>query len=162
MKIGFSFGRCLRDLVNGTVKLDDVMCIIARTHMITEEHVKNVITEYTHRRGYLMGLDPAECERIGLELWKSGKVLEPRANGISASQVPRDYIWMDLYPTEADITNDGVKEAWDAYRLMITLTEQLPEPNEQVYHHSEKFVTTDKESMNLDDIDPAILAALIV
>ena len=160
MKIGFSFGRCLKDLVNGTVKLEDVMCIIARTHMITEEHVKNVIKEYTYRRDYLYGLDSAECERIGLELWKSGKILEPRANGISASSVPRDYIWMDLYPTEADITNDGVKEAWDAYRLMIALAVQLPEPNEQVYHHSEKFVS-DNGPINLDDIDPAILAALI-
>ena len=160
MKIGFSFGRCLKDLVTGTVKLEDVMCIIARTHMITEEHVKNVITEYTHRRDYLMGLDPAECERIGLELWKSGKVLEPRANGISASSVPRDYIWMDLYPTEADVASDGVKEAWEAYRLMIALTEQLPEPNEQVYHHSQKFVS-DNGPVDLDEIDPAILAALI-
>ena len=149
----------MQDLVNGTVKLEDVMCIIARTHMITEEHVKNVIKEYTYRRDYLMGLDPAECERIGLELWKSGKVLEPRANGISASSVPRDYIWMDLYPTEADITNDGVKEAWDAYRLMITLTEQLPEPNEHVYHHTAKYVTGDDNI--LKSIDPNILASLI-
>ena len=160
MKLGFSFGRCLKDLVNGTVKLEDVMCIIARTHMITEEHVKNVIKEYTYRRDYLYGLDPVECERIGLELWKSGKILEPRANGISASSVPRDYIWMDLYPTEADVTSDGVKEAWEAYRLMITLTVQLPEPNEQVYHHSEKYLS-DNGPINLDDIDPAILAALI-
>jgi hypothetical protein len=159
MKIGFSFGRCLRDLVNGTVKFDDVMCIIARTHMITEDHVKGVISQYLDRRDYLYGLDPAKCEEIGVELWKSGKVLEPRANGISASQVPRDYIWMDLYPTEADIANDGVKDAWAAYRLMISLTEQLPEPNEQVYHHSEKFVTSDDDT--LDGIDPNILASLI-
>ena len=160
MKLGFSFGRCLKDLVNGTVKLKDVMCIISRTHMITEDHVKNVIKEYTYRRDYLYGLDPTECERIGLELWKSGKILEPRANGISASSVPRDYIWMDLYPTEADVTSDGVKEAWETYRLMIALTEQLPEPNEQVYHHSEKYLS-DNGPINLDDIDPAILAALI-
>ena len=160
MKIGFSFGRCLRDLVKGTVKLEDVMCIIARTHMITEAHVKSVINGYMHRRDYLHGLNPAECERIGLELWKSGKVLEPRANGISASSVPRDYIWMDLYPTEADVASDGVKEAWDTYRLMIALTEQLPEPNEQVYNHSDKYID-ENGPINLDDIDPAILAALI-
>ena len=119
-----------------------------------------MIKEYTYRPDYLYGLDPVECERIGLELWKSGKILEPRANGISASSVPRDYIWMDLYPTEADVTSDGVKEAWETYRLMIALTEQLPEPNSQVYQHTEKFVS-DKEPVNLDDIDPAILAALI-
>ena len=41
---------------------------------------------------------------------------------------------------------------------MITLTEQLPEPNNQVYHHSEKFIN----DSDAKPIDPAILAALIV
>jgi len=31
MKIGFSFGRCVRDIVKGIVDIDDVMCVIART-----------------------------------------------------------------------------------------------------------------------------------
>ena len=43
-------------------------------------------------------------------------------------RVPRDFIWMDLFPTASHgINNDGIREAWDHYRLLITLAEQLPE-----------------------------------
>jgi hypothetical protein len=132
LKIGFSFGRCLRDIVNGVVKFDDILYIIARTHMVSDQGVKSVIASYMHQQGYLVGLNHAECERIGLDLWQSGKVIEPRATGTYATKAPDDYIWMDLYPTEANITNDGVKAAWEAYRIMLALTTQLPDSDPQV------------------------------
>jgi hypothetical protein len=139
MKIGFSFGRCVRSIVRGEVALEDVLVIIARTRMLDEDAVKWVIDEYMHRHGYLQGLDQAECERVGLELFKSGRILEPRANGISAGmQVPRDYVWMDLFPTAAEgVASDAVKIAWEHYRMLITLTEQLPEEG-FVPSHGEK------------------------
>ena len=145
MKIGFSFGRCVRDIVNGKVNIDDVVCIIARTHMPSAAAVKAVIHAYLYEPGYLMGLDPKVCESVGLELFVSGKVLEPRANGINVLKVPRDYIWMDLYPTVADTQNAGVRAAWESYRMMIELAEQVPdgEHQQEVYQHSPK--------MNLDD-----------
>jgi len=155
MKIGFSFGRCLASIVRGEVAINDVMCIIARTHMPKQEDVEYVIKEYSHRHGYLLGLDLEECLRIGVELWRTGRVIEPRSNGIHAMQVPQEYIWMDLYPTEADIKSDGVKEAWNAYRMLIQLTEQLPEQNDNAVKHSERLVDE-------KPIDPAILSALIV
>jgi hypothetical protein len=129
MKIGFSFGRCVRSIVRGDVALDDVLVIIARTRMPDEHSVKWVIDEYMYRDDYLYGLDQAECERVGLELFNSGRILEPRANGISAGMsVPRDYIWMDLFPTAPDgVASDAVKMAWNHYRMLISLTEQLPE-----------------------------------
>ena len=148
MKIGFSFGRCLRDIVTGVVKFDDILCIIARTHMVSDQGVKSVIASYMHQQGYLIGLDHAECERIGLDLWQSGKVIEPRSNGIYSMKAPGDYIWMDLYPTEANITNDGVKEAWEAYRIMLALTAQLPESNPRALQHGNRQSTM--------PIDPAI------
>ena len=43
MKIGFSFGRCLGSIVRGEVSIDDVLVIIARTHMPKEEHVQEVL-----------------------------------------------------------------------------------------------------------------------
>jgi hypothetical protein len=97
--------------------------------MVDEEAVKWVIGEYMYRDTYLWGLDQVECERVGLELFKSGRILEPRANGISAGMsVPRDYIWMDLFPTAPEgVASDAVKMAWEHYRMLITLTEQLPE-----------------------------------
>ena len=154
MKIGFSFGRCLGSIVRGEVALADVMCIIARTHMPKQEDVEYVVNEYLTHPGYLRGLDPAECLRVGVELWKTGRVIEPRSNGIYAMSVPQDYIWMDLYPTEANVRNDGVKEAWNGYRTMILLTEQLPETNDNVIKHGEKLVEQ-------KPIDPEILKALI-
>ena len=140
MKIGFSFGRCLGSIVRGEVGFDDVLCLIARTRMETEEHVKWVVSEYMHRRGYLLGLDQAACEEMGLRLFYSGKILEPRANGISPMQVPRDYIWMDLFPTAPEGTvNQSVTAAWEQYRMLITMVEQLPEEG-FVPQHSEKLI----------------------
>lgn len=155
MKIGFSFGRCLSSIVKGEVAINDVMCIIARTHMPEKKDVEYVVKEYLTRPGYLLGLDQDECLRIGVELWLTGRVIEPRSNGIYAMSVPKEYIWMDLYPTEADVRSDGVKEAWNAYRMLIQLTEQLPEQNDNAVKHSERLVDE-------KPIDPAILSALIV
>jgi hypothetical protein len=138
LKIGFSFGRCVRDIVKGEVAIDDVLCIIARTRMNSEEHVRGVVHEYMYRPGYLYGLDATECERVGLELFNSGKILEPRANNINPMQVPADYLWMDLFPTVPNAASEAVQSAWDAYRLLITLTEQLPEEG-YVPEHSERI-----------------------
>jgi hypothetical protein len=126
MKIGFSFGRCLRSIVLGEVQYDDVLCIIARTFMQTEEHVAGVIDAYLDR-GYLHGLDRTTCQQVGLQLFNSGKILEPRANGVNPMSVPKDYVWMDLFPTISDARSTAVQEAWNHYRLLINLTEQLPE-----------------------------------
>ena len=155
MKIGFSFGRCVASIVRGEVAIDDVMCIVARTLMPREDDVKYVITQYLEHPNYLMGLDPQMCFEVGLELWKTGRVLEPRASGLYATRVPKEYIWMDLYPTEADVRSDGVKEAWGAYRMLISLTEQLPEPNVEVVKHGERFI--DEKT-----IDPNIFNAMII
>lgn len=145
MKIGFSFGRCVRDIVQGKVDIDDVLCIIARTYMPGANDVKKVIYAYLYEPGYLMGLDPAACESVGLELFVSGKILEPRANGINVLKVPREYVWMDLFPTVVDVRNAGVSAAWESYRMMIELAEQVPELEHQqeVFRHSHK--------LNLDD-----------
>lgn len=138
MKIGFSFGRCLGSIVRGEVAFEDVLCIIARTRMETDEHVRGVVGQYMYRRGYLEGLDQPICEDVALRLFNSGKILEPRANGISPMSVPRDYIWMDLFPTAADgPESDAVRTAWDQYRMLLQLTEQLPE-EDYVPQHSDR------------------------
>jgi hypothetical protein len=155
MKIGFSFGRCLASIVRGEVAIDDVMCIIARTYMPEQEDVEYVVKEYLQSPRYLAGLDRAECLRVGVELWQTGRVIEPRSNGIRAMQVPQEYIWMDLYPTEAELKSDGVKEAWSSYRMLIQLTEQLPESNDQVLKHGERLV-------NEKPIDPDLINAMIM
>lgn len=138
MKIGFSFGRCLGSIVRGEVAFDDVLCIIARTRMETDKAVVGVVQEYMYRHEYLAGLDQPTCEDVALRLFNRGKILEPRANRISPMRVPRDYIWMDLFPTAADgPESTGVRNAWDQYRMLLTLTKQLPE-DDYVPEHGER------------------------
>jgi hypothetical protein len=150
MKIGFSFGRGLGSIMRGEVAFEDVLCIIARTRMETEQHVREVVDGYMYQPGYLMDLDQAACEEMGVRLFNSGKILEPRANGIRPMSVPRDYIWMDLFPTAPSGANsDAVNSAWDHYRMLITLTEQLPEAG-FVPEHSEKIKPpTEEEQLEM-------------
>ena len=163
MKIGFSFGRCLGSIVRGEVALEDVMVIIARTNMPQEEHVRGVVAEYMNRRGYLQGLDQTECERVGLELFNSGRILEPRANNIGAgTSVPRDYIWMDLFPTAPCGTeNESVTAAWEQYRMLITMVEQLPEHG-YIPEHGVKAVPLTPEELEQHKKSINMLAAFIV
>ena len=161
MKIGFSFGRCLRSIVMGEVAYEDVMCIVARTFMQTEEHVKSVVRDYMHRPGYLMGLDQTTCEEMGVRLFNGGKILEPRSNGIHAMSVPRDYIWMDLFPTVTDVRSDAVKTAWEHYRMLISLTEQLPESG-FAPEHSERAKPLSPEELEAQKKSFDMLSALIV
>ncbi len=153
MKIGFSFGRCVRDIVQGKIAIDDVLCIIARTYMPGMEDVKKVIHAYSHEPSYLMGLDPEACEAVGVELFLSGKIIEPRANGIAVLKVPRDYVWMDLFPTVVDVHNAGVSAAWESYRMMIELAEQVPElgHEQEVFRHSHKL-NLDEDGQEIQDI----------
>jgi hypothetical protein len=129
MKIGFSLGRCVRDIVKGLVKIDDVAWVIASTYIETEEQLRKVILHYTGEPTYLSGLDEDECQRVALTLYNSGRVLQPRIQGVRRIMVPEGSIWADLYPT-VNSGNDNVKRAWDSYRMMLHMIEQLPEDAE--------------------------------
>lgn len=120
MKIGFSFGRCIRDIVNGDVDINDVLVIIARTHMETAAHVTGVVDAYMDRRAYLDGLDQAKCLDVALTLWDSGRIHQPRVYGNNPSMVSEKYLWMDVSPSVND-ADEIVKDAWNHYRAMLNL-----------------------------------------
>jgi hypothetical protein len=120
MKIGFSFGRCIRDIVNGVVDIDDVVVIVARTHMETLEHVVGVVDAYMFRDGYLLDLDRNVCVNVATELWERGKIHQPRIFGHNQNMVSEQYMWMDLFPSVKD-TDESVTEAWNHYRAMLNL-----------------------------------------
>jgi len=126
MKIGFSLGRCVRDIVNGLVKIDDVAWIIAGTYIETEEQLHDVIAQYAYEPTYLSELDIDECQRTALQLYDSGRVLQPRMMGIRRTKVPEGAVWAELFPTVLS-EKEAVKTAWNSYRMMLQLTEQLPE-----------------------------------
>jgi hypothetical protein len=124
MKIGFSLGRCIRDIVKGEVVLNDVAFIIAATNIHEEEQLVHVIDSYLYQDEYLYMLDKAECQRVALELWNSNRVLQPRRQGMHRHQQPENAVWVDMFPT-LNSNNESVKKAWDAYRFMIHMTENV-------------------------------------
>lgn len=124
MKIGFSLGRCIRDIVNDIIIEDDVAFIIAATCIRETDQLDRVIEDYMLRSDYLYGLDEAECKRVALSLWNSNKILQPRREGLHRHKQPENSVWVDMFPTELS-NNDAVKKAWDAYRFMLHMTENV-------------------------------------
>ena len=126
MKVGFSLGRCIRDIVNDIVTYDDVAFIISGTALRDEDAIKACVEQYMWRNDYLSGLDQDQCTKIALRLYTEGKVFQPRLQDIRAFRIPEGAVWADLFPTNVS-ESDAVKKAWEAYRFMLHMTTQVHE-----------------------------------
>ena len=124
MKIGFSLGRCIRDIVSGKVAEDEVAFIIGATCIRDTDQLGHVIEDYMTRDAYLYGLDSDKCHQVAMSLWNSSKLIQPRREGIHRHRQPENSIWVDMFPTELS-QNEGVKKAWDTYRFMLHMTENI-------------------------------------
>jgi hypothetical protein len=124
MKIGFSLGRCIRDIVKKEVALDDVAFIIAATNIHSEEQLAQVVDSYLYRDDYLYMLDETECQQVALELWNSNRILQPRRQGMHRHKQPENSVWVDMFPT-VNSESEAVKKAWDGYRFMLHMVENV-------------------------------------
>jgi hypothetical protein len=124
MKIGFSLGRCVRDIVNGDINIDDVAFIISATCIREVEQLSPVIQDYMYRNDYLLGLDEEKCQEVALSLWNSNRLLQPRRQGLHRHMQPEGAIWVDIFPTKTS-DNESVKKAWDSYRFMLHMVENV-------------------------------------
>ena len=126
MKIGFSFGRCVRDIVKGEVAIEDVLVIVARTRCETLEHLLDVCDHYAYEA--FSGLDMEECKVVSTALFNAGKIHQPRVLGAWPGGVADNFVWMEVVPTAKDLS-PGVKEAWESYRLMLGICAEEPIPD---------------------------------
>lgn len=124
MKIGFSLGRCIRDIVNGDISIDDVAFIIAATNIKDKYHMANVLNVYIHEPRYLQGCNFDQCMEVAVKLWDSNRILQPRAQGMHRHMQPEDSIWVDIFPTNLS-KNESVKKSWDTYRFMLHMVENV-------------------------------------
>ncbi len=132
MKIGFSLGRCIRDIVNGEVDINDVAFLITATYVKTDVQLENVISTYMYEPGYLIDLDFDKCLEVARQLWNTNRILQPRAQGLHRHAQPENAIWVDIFPT-INSDNDSVKKAWDAYRFMIHMVENVDTEATEVF-----------------------------
>ena len=127
MKIGLSYSRCIKDIVEGRVDINDVLVIITRTDFdpYDEEQWKGVWM------GYRFGGNPewydcndADEEKylaVTTQLWDSGKMHQPRKFGAHPGRRPE--IWLEaVLPSLELARNPAAKDAWDKFQTVAGLT----------------------------------------
>jgi hypothetical protein len=126
MKIGLSYSRCVRDIVDGVVDIDDVLIVIARTNFDpnVDAQWKSIWEGYhfDNPEWYTYGDEDEDRFRsVSIELWESGKFHQPRQFGASPRRLP--YYWMEVGLTSHDIdSNPTVKKAWEQFQVLAGLT----------------------------------------
>jgi hypothetical protein len=134
MKIGLSYSRCVRDIVDGLVDINDVLVLITRTDFDPRDDEQWQGIWQGYGGGQTFGspfsqpewMDyPAEDEQkfrnISIELWKTGKLHQPRKFGSRPQRRPE--IWLEaVLPSSELATNPAAKKAWEQFQTIAGLT----------------------------------------
>jgi hypothetical protein len=130
MKIGLSYSRCVRDIVDGTVDIADVLVIISRTDFDprVDEQWAGIWEGYHDRYGLSnpewANYPPEDEDRfrdVSIELWETGKMHQPRQFGAHPRRVP--YYWLETVLPDSEIqSRPAVKDAWDQFQTIAGLT----------------------------------------
>jgi len=127
MKIGLSYSRCVRDIVQGRVDIDDVLVLISRTDF--DPHDDEQWSGIWN--GYRYGLNPEwwDCgdrdedhyRQVSRDLWDSGRLHQPRKFGYKPRR--HSYHWLEaVLPSEELDANPTVKDAWEKFQMVAGLT----------------------------------------
>jgi hypothetical protein len=134
MKIGLSYSRCVRDIVDGKVDIEDVLILITRTDFDPHNDTQWSSIWTGYGGGQTFGspysnpewIDyPAEDEHkfreVTIDLYDSGKMHQPRKFG--ARPARRAEIWLDaVLPSSELERNPAAKHAWDQFQVIAGLT----------------------------------------
>lgn len=136
MKIGLSFSRCIRDIVDGKVDIDDVLVVIARTDFDPHDdkqwqgiwrgygggtELDSVSMIFSSSNPEWAGYeDEDQFRSVSIELWESGKFHQPRKFGAHPSRLP--YYWLEaILPSDELDSNPAAKMAWEKFQMIAGL-----------------------------------------
>jgi len=133
MKIGLSYSRCIRDIVEGKVDMREVLVVITRTDFdprddkqwagIWRGYSKGTVFNMNQEwRGY--DHDNPEHEKLfrdaSIELWNQGKFHQPRTFGARPSRLP--YFWLETFLPDDELDqNPAAKKAFEKFKLIAGL-----------------------------------------
>lgn len=137
MKIGLSYSRCVRDIVDGAVDINDVLVIITRTDFDprNDGQWKGIWVGYgggspnmSSFSGFSRSApewaghsDEARFREVSIELWESGRLHQPRQFGARPQRRPE--IWLEaVLPSSELERNPAAKAAWDQFQTIAGLT----------------------------------------
>ena len=119
-KIGLSLSRCVQDILEGTVKTNEVLVIVARTMFDYKkpDQWKPVFDSY--RYSYWSAFSDEEITAVMDELWRSGKIHQPRRFGGYA--VRTQHPWTNVH---AEPDNEAARQAFNHYQTLLGLSGEL-------------------------------------
>ena len=130
MKIGLSYSRCVRDIVEENVDINDVLVLITRTNFdpLDDEQWNSIFRGYTQGSILNMNVEwrglqdrEEDLRRVTIELMNSGKLHQPRQFGAHPRRLP--HIWLEtVLPSEDIESNPTLKAAWTKFQTLAQLT----------------------------------------
>jgi len=132
MKIGLSYSRCVLDIVEGRVDMDDVLVLITRTDFDprVDEEWAGIWQGYT-----LGGMSNPEWANYDLNnkdhedkfrsiscmLYEDGKMHQPRKFGAHPRRRPE--IWLEAVLPDSELKNNPTaKLAWEKFQTIASLS----------------------------------------
>jgi len=123
MKIGLSLSRCVRDIVEGRVDMEDVLVLITRTDFdpCVDDQWESIWLGYTQMRSEWDGLAEDDVKSAVMELWKTGRIHQPRKFGAYPRRRPE--FWLETVLPDSELEHNlAAKEAWDRFQVISGLT----------------------------------------
>ena len=132
MKVGLSYSRCVLDIVEGRVDIEDVLVVVSRTDFdprddaqwagIWEGYCYGGLSraEWGHY-DFNSKEDEDKFRQVSIMLWEDGKFHQPRKFGAHPARRPEFWLETVLVSEEID-TNPAVKAAWDNFKVVAGLT----------------------------------------
>lgn len=132
MKVGLSYSRCVLDIVEGRVDINDVLVVIARTNFDPHDDTqwKSIWDGYcfggtSHAEWEDYDHDSKEDEdkfrSVSIMLWDDGKMHQPRKFGAYPER--RSEFWLETVLPDSELDNNpAAKKAWDQFQIVAGLS----------------------------------------
>ena len=122
MKIGLSLSRCVRDIVEERVNMEDVLVLITRTDFdpTVDEQWADIWQGYQYLNPEWAGLEEDAVKTVVMKLWKSGKIHQPRKFGARPQRM--GYYWVETVLPMGELEDKPmVKDAWEKFQVLAGL-----------------------------------------
>jgi len=132
MKIGLSYSRCVLDIVEGRVAIEDVLVLITRTDFnpCDDEQWAGIWDGYTLGRlsnpewghyDFNSKDDEDKFRSVSCMLYEDGRMHQPRQFGARPRRRPE--IWLETVLPDSELeSRPAVKDAWDQFQTLAGLT----------------------------------------
>lgn len=125
MKIGLSYSRCVRDIVDGKVNIEDVLVIVSRTDFdpYNDAQWAGIWQGYHWQNPEWASYadeDEDKFRQVSKDLWDMGKFHQPRKFGAHPRRMPQ--YWLEtVLPSEELEANPAAKSAWEKFQTLAGL-----------------------------------------